>query len=75
MSYVAMICTCMTAVVLGVAGIVLLSLGLWNHAKEYAKAQRAMNRTLSTLSAGPRGRFATSKTVSRPENADRSRAA
>ena len=72
MDYVALVYTLMTAVVLGVAGIVLLSLGIWNHAKEYAKARKAMSRTVS---AAPRESLVISRTFSQPQNNGRTRAA
>jgi hypothetical protein len=72
-SYVAMVYTFATAAVLGVRGIVLVSLGIWNQAKTYAKARNAMNCVLPP--AESHGRFAISKTVSQPQNTGRSRAA
>jgi hypothetical protein len=72
--YLAMVYTLVTAVVLGVAGIVLLSHGVWNHAKDYARARKAMDRALP-LSAEPLRALAISRTLTQSENADRSRAA
>jgi hypothetical protein len=71
--YLALVYTLVTAVVLGVAGFVLLSLGIWNHAKEYAKARKAMSLTVP---AAPRESLViSSRTFSQPQNNGRSRAA
>jgi hypothetical protein len=70
--YMLRLYTLVTAMVFGLAGFVLLALVAWNQAKVYAKARKAMKRTLS---AAPRGCPAISRAVSQPQNTDRSRAA
>ena len=62
MFYLLQVYALVTFVVFGLAGLVLLSMVAWNQAKEYAMAQKAMQRIVNA--ASPQRRV-NSRTVSR----------